>query len=166
MSENSFLSVFAQKEAKRFKLKTGILLLLIQDEHVLLLRRYQTGIDDGMYVVPMGGHDGKEPLTHSLIREAKEETDIVLRPENVQVCHVMHRLHPMPEGLTFEQIDVFFKAQTYEGVVKNMEPHKCDELKFYPMDKLPANTAPFIRHAIECTCKGQFFSEFGWNTKR
>ncbi len=157
-----FLSVFAQKEAKRFKLKVGVLLFLIQDNKILLLRRFQTGIDDGVYVVPMGGHDGGEPLTTTLIREAAEETNIVLLPEAVRVCHVMHRFHPMPQGLSFEQIDVYFQANAYQGVIENLEPHKCDNLRFFPVNNLPVNTAPFIRHAIDCTLKGQFFSEFGW----
>jgi 8-oxo-dGTP diphosphatase len=164
MSTDQFLSVFVQKEAERFKLKVGVFLFLIQDNHILLLRRYRTGIDDGMYVVPMGGHDGKETLTNTLIREAKEETDVELLPEQVEVCHVMHRFHPMPDKLSFEQIDVFFRAK-HDGkgrAIQNMEPHKCDELKFYPLNNLPKNTSPFISHAIHCMQNGKFFSEFGW----
>ena len=163
MDSNSLLSVFAQKEATRFKVKTGVFLFLVVEEQVLLLRRYKTGIDDGRYVVPMGGHEGGEPLTASIIREASEETNIQLKTENLSVCHVMHRFHPMPEGLSFEQIDVFFRAEIYEGHIENLEPHKCDELKFYPVTALPSNTAPFIQYAIECMVKGQFFSEFGWD---
>lgn len=115
-----------------------------------------------MYVVPMGGHDGKEPLSKALIREVQEETNVILREENVEVCHVMHRFHSMPDGLSFEQMDVFFKASTYEGVIRNMEPHKCDELQFYPLNNLPLNTVPFIRYALERLVKKEFFSEFGW----
>lgn len=162
-TSQSFLSLFAQKEKQRFKLKAGVLLFLIQEENILLLRRYQTGIDDGLFVVPMGGHDGNEPLTMSLVREAQEETNIKIRPDDLEVCHVMHRRHPMPDGLTFEQIDVFFKAHTYEGIIQNMEPHKCDQLKFFPLNDLPQNTAPFIRHAIQCMSNKKFYSEFGWN---
>ncbi len=166
MTSLQFLSVFAQKESQRFKLKVGVFLFLIQDDRILLLRRYRTGIDDGMYVVPMGGHDGLEPLTNSIIREANEEANITLRPAQLQVCHVMHRLHPMPDNLSFEQIDVFFKAESYAGVIANMEPHKCDELEFHSLNALPEKTADFIRHAIECLRKGQCYSEFGWGNHR
>ena len=161
LSEN-FLSVFAQKEAKRFKIKAGVFLILIQNEQILLLRRFQTGIDDGCYVVPMGGIDGNETISSALIREAQEEANIILKPEDLRMCHLMHRYHPMPQGLSFEQLDIFFCANTYKGEIKNLEPHKCDELKFYPIHNLPSKTAPFIRHAIECTMKGKTFSEFGW----
>lgn len=156
------LETFALKEAKRFKLKVGVFLCLIKNDQILLLRRYQTGIQDGMYVLPMGGHDGKISLTQALVREAKEETDIMIQPNQAEVCHVMHRFHPMPQGLSFEQIDVFFKVSNYEGVITNMEPDKCDELKFHPLHQLPATTAPFIRSAIGSILQGKLYSEFGW----
>ncbi len=157
------LEKFLQKEKTRFKLKVGVLLMLIQKNSVLLSRRFQTGLDDGWYAVPMGGHDGNEPVSSSLIREAKEEANIILRPENLSVCHVIHRLHRMPEGIFFEQMDVIFKAKEYEGTLMNNEPDHCDELAFYPMNALPKNTAPVIRHAIHMVQEGCFFSEFGWN---
>ena len=160
--QDTFLSVFAEKEAKRFKLKVGLFLFLIQENKILLLRRYRTGIEDGMYVVPMGGHDGKTTVIETLIREVEEETAMRLHEKEVTLCHVMHRRHPMPQDLTFEQIDLFFKAETYEGVIENMEPDKCDELEFFPLDQLPSKTSPFIRQAILCMQHNQPFSTFGW----
>lgn len=154
---------FARKEAHRFRLKVGVFLLLIEHNNILLLRRYQTGIDDGCYVVPMGSIDGDERVSEALIREVREEANIILKPQDMRVCHVMHRLHTMPDGYSFEQIDVFFKASAYEGIIKNLEPHKCDELQFFPLDNLPEKTVPAIRHAISCSVEGRFFSEFGWD---
>lgn len=163
MTTESFLSTFAAKEAKRFKLKVGVFAVLIEQERVLLLRRFQTGIADGKYVLPMGGHDGKEPLTHTLIREAKEEINIELKQENLSVCHIMHRFHPMPEGLSFEQIDIFFGIKRYEGTIQNNEPHCCDEIAFFSLDNLPLTTDTFISHALKCMQRGEFFSEFGFS---
>ena len=158
----TFLSVFKEKETKRFKLKVGVFLLLIVENQVLLLRRYQTGIDDGLYVVPMGGHDGEISLSSTLIREAKEECNIDIAFEDLKVCHVMHRLRFMPEGLSFEQIDVFFKADQYKGVLQNNEPDKCDHLSFFPLDSLPSNMINEIKQALECIQHGIFYSEFGF----
>lgn len=155
-------AAFKEKEAARFKLKVGVFLLLIKNNQVLLLRRFQTGIDDGKYVVPMGGHDGHEPLSHAAVREAKEECNIEIPPENLAICHVMHRLHSMPHSYSFEQIDVFFKVNRYSGPIQNNETDRCDELAFFPIDNLPQNTAPFIRSAIDCVQKNIFYSEFGF----
>lgn len=162
MTTESFLSVFAAKEAKRFKLKVGVFIVLIKENQVLLLRRFQTGIADGRYVLPMGGHDGKEPLTGAVIREAKEEINIDIKKEDISVCHVMHRFHPMPEGLSFEQMDVFFKINSYQGIIQNNEPDRCDELAFFSLENLPLATDSFISYALECIQKGEFFSEFGF----
>ncbi len=162
MMTKGLLSVFAAKEASRFKLKVGVYVVLIEQGEVLLLRRFKTGIADGKYVLPMGGHDGKEPLTCALIREAKEEINIDVKAENVSVCHVMHRFHPMPEGLSFEQIDVYYRIHQYEGVIQNNETDRCDEVAFYALNALPPKTELFICHALECIQNGQFYSEFGF----
>lgn len=163
---NAFLQTFAHNEARRFKMKVGVFLFLVKDEQILLLRRAKTGIDDGCYVVPMGGVDGKETLTTACIREAYEEANVIIQPEHIRVCHVMHRFHPMPQGLSFEQMDVFFYATEFKGIINNNEPHKCDELDFYPLQELPVTIAPFIRSAIQSMQDHIFFSEFGWNVAR
>lgn len=162
MLTDNWLSVFTAKEAKRFKLKVGLLAILIERNQVLLLRRFQTGIDDGKYVLPMGCHDGKEPLTLGLIREIKEEINIDLTLEDVSVCHVVHRFHRMPQDLSFEQIDVYFKIHRYSGEIRNNEPDRCDELAFFPLDDLPEEIVPCIRSALQCMQRGEFFSEFGF----
>lgn len=161
----SFISTFKAKEATRFKLKVGVFAVVMKDDNVLLLRRYQTGSEDGMYVLPMGGHDGKEPLTQAVIREAKEEVNIDVLPEDLSLCHVMHRFHHMPqEELSFEQIDMIFAIKCYAGIIHNNEPDKCDALDFFPIGDLPDNTAPFIKKILHHIQGGQFYSEFGFST--
>lgn len=155
---------FLAKEARRFKIKVGVLLLLVEDNNLLLLRRYNTGIADGCYVVPMGGLKEGETITEAVIREAREETAITLTPQRIHVCHVMHRFHRMPEGYCFPQIDIYFKAEDWNGTITNCEPDKCDELKFYPLQSLPEKTEPFILRALECSKQGTFYSEFGWES--
>ena len=59
----------------------------------------------------------------------------------------MYRFHRIPEGYSFSQVDFFFKAEHWEGNITNCEPDKCDELKFYSLQALPKNIAPFIRSA-------------------
>lgn len=156
------LQRFKERELQRFKLKVGVFGVLIEEGNVLLLRRNRTGAEDGMYVLPMGGHDGKEPLSHALVREIKEEINLDVQPEDVSMCHIMHRLHPMPHGLTFEQVDLFFAIHRASGIISNNEPDVCDEVAFFPLNNLPANTSPFIKKALECILRGEYYSEFGW----
>ncbi len=67
----------------------------------------------------------------------------------------------MLEGYCFPQIDTYFMADRWEGTITNCEPEKCDELKFYPLTKLPETIEGFISYALDCSHKGKFFSEFG-----
>ncbi len=155
--------MFALKEAKRFKLKAGAMFVLRKGDEVLLSRRFNTGIDDGWYVCPMGGVEEGETPKEALCREMAEEIGIEIQPENLRLLHVMYRLHPLKDGGSFTQADFFFTADTYEGVVVNLEPDKCDELSFYPMEKLPPNVVPSIKVALDHIRAGRFYSEFGWN---
>ena len=132
-------------------------LLLINDGKVLLARRFNTGYEDGNYSVPSGHVEGDETATNALIREVKEETNIDLDPANVRMVHIMHR---KAENV---RLDLFFEAKEWTGELKILEPNKCDELRWFPMDQLPDNTIPYIRSAIENYLNKSWYSEFGWN---
>jgi len=56
----------------------------------------------------------------------------------------------------------FFLAEKWKGEPQNMEAHKCDDLRWFDLDKLPENTIPYIKQAINCFLKGIFYSEYGW----
>jgi hypothetical protein len=74
----------------------------------------------------------------------------------------MHRLVIFEDVGTRERIDVFIKAEKWNGEIKNMEPHKCDDLRWFPLNALPKNTIPHVKHAIECIQKNIFYSEYGF----
>ncbi len=59
-----------------------------------------------------------------MIREAKEEIGIELKPEDSKLVHVMHRKEPSKERVNF-----FFTASKWVGEPKIMEPQKCDNLR-------------------------------------
>ncbi len=144
---------------ERFKIIPVSHLILIKDNKILLSRRFNTGYEDGNYSVVAGHLDGNETFTQAMIREAKEEAGIDIVAEDLEVIHVMHRKSP-PE--TNERIDLFLKASKWKGEPKIMEPDKCDDLKWFPIDDLPANIVPYIKHAILNIKKEIFYSEFGW----
>ena len=91
-----------------------------------------------------------------MIREAQEEIGIGVRQEDLKMIHVMHLI----DGR--ESVSFFLTADIWDGEIQNMEPHKCDDLSWFPLDALPENTIPYIRHALECIQQGIAYSEFGW----
>ena len=101
--------------------------------------------------------DGGETAREGGAREFKEEIGIGVDPKNLRVVHVMHR-----KAKDDERIDFFMTTDRYEGEIENREPHKCDELKWFPMDQLPENTIDYIVTAISAFQHNEFYSEFGW----
>lgn len=143
---------------ERFSVYVAVYLLLVRDGKVLLLRRYNTGWQDGKYSMVAGHLDGKETVTEALIREAREEACIELRKENLRVVHTMHR-----KSKDREYIDFFLTADTWTGDIRIGEPDKCDALEWFPLNEIPENTLPYIREAIVHYTNGVTFSESGWN---
>ena len=70
---------------ERNKIPITAQLAVMQDDKVLLLKRYNTGYEDGKYSLP-GGHVEKgEEVTKAAIREAKEEIGIEIEPDDLSV---------------------------------------------------------------------------------
>lgn len=141
----------------RFKLVPTSFLVLLKDNKILLLRRFNTGHEDGNYSL-VGGHlEGNETFLQAVVREAKEEAGIEINPADLAVVHAMHRKCP-----TEERIDVYIHAKNWQGEPRITEPHKCDDLRCFDLNALPENTIPYIRQAINCFRNKIFYSEHGW----
>jgi len=140
----------------RFTAPVAVHLFLIRDNRALLLRRAHTGYEDGSYSVPAGHLDGGEEIIAAAIREAREEIGITLARSAVSVVGVMHR------RADDERIDFFVAASEWTGEIVNAEPHKCDDLAWYPLDALPVNTIPYVRRALDNYRRGVWFDSYGW----
>ncbi|HPN54957.1 MAG TPA: NUDIX domain-containing protein [Candidatus Moranbacteria bacterium] len=148
------------RSQKRHQNVPASYLTLMKDGKVLLLRRFNTGYEDGNYSMVAGHVDQGETFTQCIIREAKEEAGILLKPEDLKAMHVMHRNSHTAENN--ERVDVFFIAQNWQGEPQNKEPNKCDDLSWFELDNLPENTIPYIRQALEGIKNRVYYSEHGW----
>ncbi len=132
-------------------------IVLLDGTKTLLIRRFNTGYEDGNYGLVSGHVDEGENFSKALIREAYEEAGITLEPSDIEVAHVMHRYSKTRVG-----VEVFFVATNWKGKPKNNEPHKCDDISWFEMDDLPENMVPFVRQAIEHIKNKIYYSEYGW----
>jgi 8-oxo-dGTP diphosphatase len=138
-------------------------LFLIQDNKILLSRRFQTGYEDGNYSVPAGHIEKGEKAIDAVIREAREEVGIILHPKDVDIVHVMQRYRSTPHAPELEyRVDWFFEANEWEGEVCNAEPKKCDDVRWFPLEDLPSNIVDYVVFAIEQHKNKIKFSMFGW----
>jgi 8-oxo-dGTP diphosphatase len=140
----------------RFSVIVDVHLFLVREGAVCLLRRHNTGYEDGKYHVPAGHMDGGEPVIAALQREAREEIGITIDAEDVKLVHVMHNRS------NTERIGFFFEVERWSGSVQNNEPDKCSEVTWRPLADLPPEMVPYARHALDCYRRGEALSLFGW----
>jgi 8-oxo-dGTP diphosphatase len=131
-------------------------IFLRKGDKILMLRRYNTGYEDGNYSVVAGHLDGGETIKHAAIREAKEEAGIEIQPEDLNIVGVMHRRSDD------ERVDFFLAAHRWSGEPRNQEPGKCDQIAWFSVDRIPGNTIPYIKRALENYRNGSWFDEYGW----
>lgn len=143
--------------SERFRLIGEVHLILERGSSVLLLRRFQTGYEDGNYSLVAGHLDGHEPARVGMIREAREEAGIIVDPSALEFVHLMHRER------ADERMALFFRCTAWQGEVRNAEPDKCDDLSWFDYDELPGNVVPYISHALKSVHRGDIYSEFAWD---
>jgi 8-oxo-dGTP diphosphatase len=134
----------------------AVYLVVRKDDKVLLHLRQNSGYCDGMYSLIAGHVEKGESLTRAMIREAKEEGGIIITEKNLKPLTSMYRLSDS------ERVDFFFQLIDWKGEIFNKEPEKCKELKFFDLDKLPANTIDFVKKALEYSFRGVAICEYGW----
>ncbi|MFG3052297.1 NUDIX domain-containing protein [Kitasatospora sp. NPDC048239] len=140
-------------------LVVGVHLLLTDDGRVLLGLRRNTTYAAGMWHLPAGHMERGEPVTRSMCREAEEELGITLAEDDLDLVHTLHHLDA-DDGRS--RLQLFFRPTRYQGRIRNAEPHKCGQLRWWPLDGLPADTVPYTAHALGEIARGSALSTVGW----
>lgn len=144
-------------EKEWFRVHSAVYLLLVRENKLLLLRRTNTGYEDGKLSLVAGKVDGNEEVKRAAAREAWEESGVRVDPADLEVASVMHR-----NSDTGEWIDFFLTVKRWEGEPYNREPDKCSEMAWYPLDGLPEDMIPHVRQAVENVLAGIFYDSYGW----
>ncbi len=140
---------------EKFTLRSAVYLILIDSGKVLLLRRFNTGWEDGKYTLIAGHLDGNETVAETMSREAREEAGLEINSTDLKVVHTMHRKSDR------EYIDFFLTINKWQGTPEIKEENKCDDVQWFPLNGLPENILPHVKTALENYSKGITFSEYG-----
>ena len=146
---------------ERYKIIPEVFLFLVVDGKILLSRRFQTGWEDGNYGLPAGHGEDGETMREGVRREAREEIGIDIALDDLDFALVQHRWADDP-GNPHARIGFYFTARKWKGEPVNKEPHKCDDLQWFPFDALPSNTVGHIRAAIDSYRTNITYSEYAW----
>lgn len=125
---------------ERNKFPISVQLLLEKENKILLMKRKNTGYEDGKYSLPGGHLQANEEIRKALIREAKEEIGIQIELQDIELYKVLNR--KVNEGQ--EYVDFVFKTKHWTGNITNEEQDKCEEIKWVDKNQIPDNTLDFI----------------------
>lgn len=127
---------------------------------VLLQLRQNTGYMDGYWAAAAAGHvERGETAYDAARREAVEELDV--DELDLRFEFTMQRTqHDQPID---ERVDFFFTARSWRGEPRIVEPEKCAELRWCPLDVLPFRVVPHEASALASLGKGESYLTFGFD---
>ena len=128
-------------------------LILYYRGKILLLK--QTQANGGNYTLIGGTVEQKEHAKETLIRESREEAGVILKREDLTLAHVLHK-----HKSNGHRIVLYFKANKWKGEIQSLEPHKFENTKWFPLEKLPKDLSPTVAHVLKEYRHGRIYSEF------
>lgn len=113
---------------------------------VLLSRRAGDVYASGMWHLPSGHLDGPhEDVITALIREAREETGVIIEPGDVRAAVTVH--HRAPGGAA--RVGFFFEVRHWSGTPAVREPEVCDAMGWFGLEDLPTPMVAYCRAGLD-----------------
>jgi mutator protein MutT len=144
---------------ERHKLIPAVFIIFKHKGKILLSRRFNTGHADGMYSFPSGHVEPTESFVVAAIREAKEEVGVQVKAKDLKFIYCQHDYFNSPNPNEMPYINIFLLCEKWKGEMENVEPEKCDDLKWVDPKKLPKNTIHYIKEVVKGILNKKHFSE-------
>lgn len=136
-------------------IQVGVQAFILQN-NCLLMGIRKSSFANGMYSVPGGKLEFGESFEDAITREVAEETGLTV--ESFEIFGVENNL--FPKNVHFVQIGFYVICK--EGLVKNLEPEKCEGWNFFDINSLPNNISPntinFLKQFLEMLSSGNKFT--------
>ena len=133
----------------RYSLIPASYVYLLRDGAVLLQLRQNTGYMDGYWAAGAAGHvEAGETAVVAAARELREELGLNVEADDLVPSSVMHRTDGS-DNPREQRVEWFFSCASWTGEPTILEPRKCAELRWFPLDDLPARIPDYERVALE-----------------
>lgn len=129
--------------------------LILYDRGNILLLQQKKNLG-GNYTLVGGTIEASEYAIGALIREAKEESGVILNEKDLQLVHVLHKR----TKANSHRITLYFKATKWAGKIITGEPNKFKDAAWFPLDNLPPNLSETVAHVLREYRDGNLYSEF------
>ncbi|AWL42248.1 MULTISPECIES: phosphotransferase [unclassified Streptomyces] len=118
---------------------------------VLMSRRADDVYAAGWWPLVSGHLDGPwEDMVAALVREAREESGVVVDPADLRAAVTVHHRSPAGDG----KIGVFFEVRRWKGTPEVMEPDVCDAMGWFSFDALPEPMVAYCRAGLDAYRSG------------
>jgi len=123
----------------------GGVLIFNDKGHVLLMKRALGAKNEaGYWCKPGGTIEFGETAEEAMIREIKEELDI-----DIEITGFVNFTNHLIKKENQHWIALNFIAKIVGGKLKNMEPHKHEEIAWFDLDNLPEKLTQTAKEPIE-----------------
>lgn len=143
--------------SERFKMIGGVLNIILKDNKVLMMLR-QNKFDTNLYSLPGGCLEHGETVVDGAIREIKEEVDLDVEAQDLEVVSAMHRITPWD----WHSTEFVLVCKTFSGQPKIMEHDKCSDLQWFELKNLPENISLYAKQAINNYINNESFTEINF----
>jgi 8-oxo-dGTP diphosphatase len=127
---------------------------------VLLQRRQNTGYMDDHWAAAAAGHvERGETAYDAARREAREELGV----DELDLRFEFTMQRTQRDLPIDERVDFFFTTRTWRGEPRIVEPEKCAELRWCPLDALPDPVVPHEASALSSLGTGEPYLTFGFD---
>jgi 8-oxo-dGTP diphosphatase len=124
--------------------RVGVGVLLVDELGRVLLTLRKLPPEADCWSIVGGKVDFLEPLEDCAIREAREEVGVQIVIERL-LCVTDHRL----PGEGQHWVSPAFLGRIVSGDVRNCEPHKAREVRWFSRAELPPNLTMTARNAVK-----------------
>ena len=158
---------YTPESTSRFSLVPASYVFLLRPgengDEVLLQLRQNTGFMDGHWAAGAAGHvEAGESAEATARREAREELGLETVDLHFELT-LQRSLNPPGEErkLIDERVDFFFSCRSWQGEPRITEPHKCADLRWWPLSDLPEPLVPHERLVLAHLGTDTRFLTFG-----